>query len=282
LATFTNRATLTYNNESINSNTVVGEIVEVLTVTKTAVGDEYSPGGTVVYAVSIVNSGSAPFTGLVVTDDLGAYNFADQTLYPLTYEEGSILYYINGVLQPAPSTAAGPPLTVSGVTVPSGGNVTLIYSARVNEFAPLDLESIITNTVTVTGGGVGDDVSDAETVAAEVRARLTITKSLEPDTVSQNGAITYTFVIENTGNSPAADTVVITDTFDPVLSGLTVLYNGEAWTSPADYTYNETTGVFTTVPGAITVPAATFAQDPVTGVWTVTPGVSVVTVTGTV
>ena len=38
----------------------------------------------------------------------------------------------------------------------------------------------------------------------------------------------------------------------------------------------------TTLPGQITVPAATYAQDPDTGVYTIQPGVSVITVTGTV
>ena len=63
---------------------------------------------------------------------------------------------------------------------------------------------------------------------------------------------------------------------------LTVTFNGTLWSEPANYTYNETTGLFTTVPGQITVPAATFTQDPDTGLWVTTPGVAVLTVTGTV
>ncbi len=282
MATFTNRATLLYNNESINSNTVVGEILEVLAITKTAVNGEYSQGSTVVYAVSLVNSGASSFTGVTLTDDLGAYTFGSETLYPLTYEEGSVLYYINGALQPAPAVTAGPPLTVSGISVPAGGNATVIYAARVNERAPLGLEGIITNTVTATGEGIGENVSAVETVAAEIRARLTITKSLAPQTVPDNSRITYTLTVENTGNSPAEDTVVITDTFDPVLSDITVTYNGEVWTEPENYTYNEATGEFVTVAGSITVPAATFTQDSATGIVTVTPGVAAVTITGTI
>ena len=37
-----------------------------------------------------------------------------------------------------------------------------------------------------------------------------------------------------------------------------------------------------TVPGAITVPAATFTQDPETGAWSVAPGTVTLTVTGTI
>ena len=282
MAVFTNRATLIYNNESINSNTVVGEIPEALSITKSAVGDEYSPDNDVVYAVSLVNSGATAFAGVTLTDDLGAYTFGTDTLYPLEYNAGSILYYVNGTPAPAPAVAAGPPLVISGITVPAGGNVTVVYSARVTETAPVAVGGVITNTIVASGTAVSDNVSAVETVGVAERASLTITKALSPQTVSGGGTVTYTLTIENTGNVPAADSVVVTDTFDPILTGINVIYNGNAWTAGTDYTYNEATGELATIPGSITVPAATYIQDPVSGVWTVTPGVSVITVTGTI
>ena len=75
MAQFTNQATLSYNNAVINSNIAVGEILEVLSATKTAVGDSYSQNDNVTYVISIVNAGAAAFTGLSLTDDLGAYSF---------------------------------------------------------------------------------------------------------------------------------------------------------------------------------------------------------------
>lgn len=282
MAVFTNRATLIYNNESINSNTVVGEIPEALSITKSAVGDEYSPDNDVVYAVSLVNSGTTALAGVTLTDDLGAYTFGTDTLYPLEYNAGSILYYVNGTPAPAPAVAAGPPLVISGITVPAGGNVTVVYSARVTETAPVAVGGVITNTIVASGTAVSDNVSAVETVGVAERASLTITKALSPQTVSGGGTVTYTLTLENTGNVPAADSVVVTDTFDPILTGINVIYNGNTWTAGTDYTYNEATGELVTIPGSITVPAATYIQDPVSGVWTVTPGVSVITVTGTI
>ena len=102
--------------------------------------------------------------------------------------------------------------------------------------------------------------------------------------MTENGTLTYRFIIQNFGNTAAVatDNVTLTDTFDPILSGLTVTLDGTVLSEGTDYTYNETTGEFATVQSRITVPAATFTQDPVTGNWITTPGVTTVTVTGTV
>ena len=283
VATFTNKATLSYNGGSVDSNTVTGELLEVLSITKTAVLDEYTTGDTVTYVLALRNTGPTTLTGLTVTDDLGGYPFGAGTLYPLTYVLGSSTYYINGVLQPAPVVTAGPPLSITGLSVPAGGNTLLIYETTVNSFAPLAVGSTITNTATASGGGISTPVSATETITVSHRAALTISKSLCPTVVTENGQLTYTFVIENTGNTPAVatDNIVVTDTFDPILDPITVTFNGTAWTAGVNYTYSTTTDVFSTVAGEITVPAATYTQNP-DGTWTITPGVSTLTVTGTV
>ena len=80
----------------------------------------------------------------------------------------------------------------------------------------------------------------------------------------------------------ATDNAVITDTFYPILTALTVTFNGTPWTQGIQYSYNEATGIFATAPGQITVPAATYTRDPVTGAYTVTPGIATLVVTGTI
>lgn len=281
MPTFFNQATLTYNGNTINSNITTGELVDALTVTKTAVIDTYTRDSEVTYVVSIVNTGDAAITGVDVTDDLGEYDFGDTTLVPLTYVEDSVTLFVNGVLQADPAVDAGPPLVISGLTIPAGGVVTLIYVARVNEFAPLDAGRTIVNRVVVTGSCA--DVEATATITVRAEADLTIAKSLTPATVTCGGSLTYTFVIQNTGNTPvvATDDAIITDTFDPALRDITVTFNGTVLTEGTDYTYNEATGEFATLPGRITVPAATFTQN-ADGTWTVQPGVSTLTVTGTV
>ena len=113
MAQFTNQAQLRYGNSVTNSNIAVGEILEVLSISKTAVKNTYHPGGTVTYIISIVNSGTTPITGLTLTDDLGAYAFSTTSLTPLTYLDNTVKYYTNGTLQAAPVVTAGPPLVFS-------------------------------------------------------------------------------------------------------------------------------------------------------------------------
>ena len=284
MATFTNRATLSYNNGVVNSNTVTGQIVEVLSASKTALTDSYGSGDTVTYVINLINSGNTAYTGLTVTDDLGAYDFGASSVVPLSYINGTLRYFINGELQTVPSVGAVSPLTVTGINVPANGNASIVYSALTNEFAPLANSSQIVNTATVTGGGLSAPVTATETIGRGNEPVLSISKSLNPLSVPVNGTLTYTFIIRNTGFTEAADedNIVIRDVFDPILDITSVTLNGTALTPATGYTYDRTTGTFATVAGAVTVPAATFEQNASSGAYSITPGAAILTITGTV
>ena len=284
MAIFSNQATLTYNGGTTNSNIVYGELLEVLTATKTAVEGSYTPGDRLTYVVTLRNTGTTALSNLTVTDDLGGYPFGTGTVYPLTYVADSAQVFVGGVPQAAPAVTAGPPLVITGINVPAGGDTVIVYQAQVNSFASPAAESTIVNTVTITGGGLASSITATETVPVDNAPALTITKSMSPAQVVDNQQITYTFLIQNTGNTPvvATDNAVITDTFDPILSNLVVTFDGTAWTQGVQYNYTPATGLFATVPGQITVPAATYTQDPTTGAYTVTPGTATLTVTGTI
>lgn len=284
MAQFTNQAQLSYNNSVTNSNIAVGEILEVLSATKTAVMNDYVRNDDITYIISILNSGTAPFTGLTLTDNLGAYTWNETSLVPLTYVENSARYYVNGILQPAPTVeATEAALVISGLNIPAGGNAIIVYEAEANQFAPLDVEGTITNTATISGIGLSSTITATETVFTEDVPELTITKSVSPVPVSENGILTYTFIIQNSGNTAAdvSSNIVITDIFNPILNNLTVTLDGV--TLPAtSYTYNETTGEFATVAGSITVPAATYTQSATEGFYIINPGVTTLTISGTV
>ncbi len=286
MATFFNQATLSYNGNVADSNITTGRIVETLSATKNALTPTYTGTDDITYVVSVINSGDTAFTNLTITDDLGRYTLADGTteVVPLTYVSGTVNYFVNGVLQAAPTVSDTEPLTITGISVPAEGNAIIIYSARPNEFAPLGEDASITNTVTISGSSSITPVTASETVTNSTEPELTISKALEPDVVTENGTITYTFDIRNYGGTATdlTDDVIFRDVFNPVLDITSVTFNGTPWVIGADYTYNTATGEFTSVNGSITVPAATFSQDPATGVWTTEPGVSTLVITGTI
>lgn len=283
MARFTNYATLSYNGGTTDSNVVTGELIEILTANKNAVDKSYTANDRITYVLSLVNSGTSMLSGLTVTDDLGGYTFNTGTVYPLAYVDGSMQYYINGVLQPSLTVTEAAGLTVSGISVPANGNAQLIYDAAVTGYAPLGADAVITNQATVSGDSLSEAITASTDIGMEARVNLSISKALCPTSVTENGQLTYTFVIENYGATAAVatDQLSLSDTFDPRLRAIGVTFNGTAWTVGTNYSYNETTGVFTTVAGQLTVPAATFTQN-TDGSYAVTPGTATLTVTGTV
>lgn len=282
MATFQNQASLTFNNSTVNSNIVTGEILEVLSLAKASLNTSYNTGDTVTYILSVINSGTSPFTGVSITDNLGEYTFGTNELYPLTYVDGTAVLYINGTAQPVTVDASESELVFSGFSVPAGGNALISYQAVANGYAPLTAGSVIENTATLTATGLTTPVTASAQVAVNSDPNLSITKGVTPDSVPENGTLTYTLTLINTGAEPAQTGVIVTDTFNPILSDIAVTYNGTPWTEGVNYAYDETTGVFTSLDGQITVPAAAYAQDITTGIWTVTPGVAIIRITGTV
>lgn len=283
MATFHNYATLTYRGGSAVSNLVTGELVEALSVTKTAVVDQYAPGGSVTYAVSIVNSAQTAVSNLTLSDDLGAFAVEKGTAAPLAYTAGSLKLYSGGILQTPPPVTVGPPLLIQGLTVPGDSSLLLIYQAKTTEYAPLDSTGQIVNTATVSGGNLAVPITASATVQPESGVSLSISKFISPSVVTEDGTLTYTFLISNCGCVAAGveEGVTVADIFDPVLNDLTVTLNGTAL-APGQYSYAPATGEFSTTAGAITVPAASATQDEQTGIWTLTPGTATLEISGTV
>ena len=282
MATFTNRATLSYNGVARRSNIATGELVEHLSVSKVALSQTYTAGDVVTYVISLQNSGTTPLAAISVTDDLGAYSFGTGLLVPLTYVDGSARYYIAGALQSSVSVSAGPPLVFTDITVPAGGSAMLVYQAQLNAYAPLAVGSTVTNTVSAAGADVSATAEEVITVASS--ADLTMSKALSPATVNPGDVITYTFTLQNNGNAAvtASDTTGLTDTFDPLLTNISVTFNGTLWTAGTQYTYDAASGLLTVNTGYLTVPAATFTQDQTSGQITTDPGISTLIVSGTV
>ena len=285
MATFYNQATLSYGGNTVSSNTTEAELLSGLTLTKTAITDAYTAGGSIVYAITLSNMGGGAYTDLTVKDNLGAYDLVGGgTAIPLDYVDGTLLYYLNGVLQPTPTVTSVGNLEISGIDLPANSTATFIYEAMANEFAPMAAGSTITNTSSTDGGAGVGIITDNATVGIRANTQLTIAKAVCPAVITDNDTVTYTIIVQNLGNTPvvATDGVIISDVFNPVLTGITVTLDGVELDVGTGYTYNVATGEFATVDGVVTVPAATYTQDPTTGAVTTVPGVTVLTVSGTV
>lgn len=282
---FTNQATLSFRNRPLSSNITTGVINEVLNVTKAAVEPQYSTGNDDTFVISLVNTGNTPLTGVTVTDNLGTYQPTEDepaTATPLDYADGTVVSYANGVADPnVTASYADNTLTIENVTVPANGNTVIVYSARPNEFAPLNEGEFIRNTVTVTAPG-NTPIEAESTITPVQEADLAISKSLTPQEVTENGNVTYTFTIQNFGNaSPTPeDNVIFSDNFEPALENINVTYNGNTWTNGNQFNYDENTGVFETTPDAITVEPATIRADESTGQRTIEPSISTLVISG--
>lgn len=284
MATFYNQATLSYSGNIINSNTTEAELLVGLELTKTAITGTYTADGNVVYAITLRNMSGSTYNDLTINDNLGEYPVGTGTAVPLNYVNGSVVYYLNGIPQAAPTVTSADGLQFSGIDLPAGGIATLIYQTVANGAAPLAAGSTIVNTASTDGGaGIGVLTATA-TIAVNEAPRLTIAKAVCPPVIADNGQLTYTIIVQNLGNTPviATDNVIVSDVFNPALTDITVTLDGTVLTEGTAYTYDAATGAFATTNGTVSVPAATYTQDPVSGVISTTPGVTVITVTGTV
>lgn len=283
MATFYNQATLTFDGRTLTSNQTEGEVVTRVTLTKRTVSSDYGPDDNIVYALTLVNTDNTAKSNITLTDNLGRFTPpVGPEVVPLSYVGGTVLYYQNGILQPTPTVIAGPPLVISGIDIPAGGNVIILYEVQANEFAPRGEDAVINNEAVAAGSNLCDELTDTAQIPTRDEPELSIAKAICPDTVSCGEAVTYTFIIQNTGNTAVVvtDDLIISDLFNPAIKDIAVLLNGVMLTEGIGYSYNEDTGEFATIGGAVSVPAATFTRDPETGVVNTTPGVAILTVTG--
>lgn len=283
MATFYNQARLTLDGRAVSSNQTEGEIVSRVTLTKIPLSTDYGPGDNIVYAIQLTNGDTVDKQNITITDNLGEFTPPGlEAVVPLNYVPDSVRYFVNGVLATTPDVNAGTNLVISGINIPAGGNVLIIYEVQANEYAPMGENASITNRVEANGGTLCEELADTANVPTRNEPILSIAKAVCPETVSCGDPITYTFIIQNTGNVPvvATDNLIVSDIFVPPLTDITVTLNGEELTENIGYSYNELTGEFTTLDGAIPVPAATFTRDSETGIININPGVAVLTVTG--
>ena len=280
-----NRATVTFDygnvtGASVTSNLAVTTLQGPLTVSKNSLNVSYSANEELTYIITLENTGNTAIEGVTVTDDLGRFfpvGFATPVT-PLTYV-GPAQLYVNGSLSgllEAEVVGTGE-LVFTIPSLPGGSNAIIVYIVRVNEYAPLSADAGgITNGVVANADGLCETGEDSNTIAVLEAADVRLIKQMSPDPVVCGEQITYTVNAFNYGNI-AATNVVLTDSFDPAPTSISVYVNGIQTDA---FTYDESTGLFS-LSLDTGIPAATYSRD-ANGVVVATPGVAGVVITGTI
>ncbi len=282
-----NFATVSYTSGGVSeikiSNIAEISLESAVGFTKTSLGSTYNDSSILTYILTITNSSGSDIVGSTISDDLGTYVFGTTELTPLEYVAPSVLL-INGKdvsVQLGVDTSVTGKLIFTIPTIPAGATANIIYKAQTNDFAPLALNSIITNTSTFESNSACADTSASATVSVSNTANIQIIKQMCPNPVICGDTITYTIKIYNYGNT-AAENVTLVDDFNPAPTNITVSRDGVLLLE-TDYTYvNGVLTVPTATSESVTVPPATFIQDSVTGLISVIPSVVEYTVTGTI
>lgn len=277
MAIITNQATITYQSNGVSqtatSNIATTNLEGPFTVTKTSLGQEYALNNDITYILTTTNNGATTLTNVQITDDLGTGELDNA---PLTYV-GPAQLYLNGILTNTLVVSQDDNQVIFTIpTLAPETTATIVYRATPNQYAPLETNSEITNTASWLADGITEETTDTNTVTVEENANVTITKAMSPDPVTSGDTLTYTFNLTNTGNIDAQN-VVLTDTFDPAPTNITVTVNGVVL-QPTDYTYTNGT---LTIDSGLTVPAATYTTNP-DGIVIIEPGTALITVTGTI
>lgn len=285
MPTIENFATVRYTSGGVPATTVSNiaqiDLASSVTFDKRTVGSTYSEGDTVTYILTVSNTSSNPLNTVSITDNLGTFTSQTGELTPLTYVGPAILL-VDGQDASANLTTDSSVPSQLVFTIPAlaaGATANIIYTARVNEFAPLELDSTIVNDATLTTDSDCADGSASATVTVAPAADVSIFKQMSPNPVVCGDTVTYTIRLYNYGNIDA-ENVQLTDVFDPIPTNITVSRNGVLLEGTA-YSYENGT---LTVPATQTdtIPAATFTRDATTGEVVITPGTVEYVITGTI
>ncbi|MBQ6342201.1 MAG: DUF11 domain-containing protein [Anaerolineaceae bacterium] len=184
-----------------------------LTVVKTAAAEgDVVLGSTVIYTVTVTNSGNVTISNINLTDTK-VNDYAD--------------HLVEGTTNPFPVSELGP-----------NESVTIRYTYTVTE-ADI-IAGKIENTATATGkdpkGDKVEDDDDAVVTPVAMNAALTVTKAADPkENLAVDDTVTYTVKVTNSGNVTISD-IVMVDTLVTLNEDTYTLLPGDEKTFTYTYT----------------------------------------------
>ncbi|WP_326819912.1 DUF7927 domain-containing protein [Streptosporangium sp. NBC_01756] len=194
--------------------TLVTVLVPALTVTNVADTVTTTPGSTVGYTVTIVNTGQTPYTGATVTDALAG--ILDDAVYNAnaTATNGNVSY-------------TSPTLTWTG-DLAVGASATITYTVTVrnpdtgNKTMTGVVASSAPGSTCPVGGGGGSACTSTVTVLIPA---LAVSVAADTATTTPGATVRFTVTIANSGQTPYSGATV-TDALAAVLDDST--YDGNA------------------------------------------------------
>jgi len=171
--------------------TVVGSGGPLLSISKTGVPDPVEAGGSLVYTISIENSGSGAADNVVVTE---------------TYD-GNFAY--TGAI-PAPDDGTDNQWTFASIAGRETEVITITGTVLDNG------ETSLSNTAAYTSDSGGSGEATETTEVTPSGPLLSISKTGEPDPVRAGANVTYTINVANSGGAAATGVTVI-DNYDETI-----------------------------------------------------------------
>lgn len=188
--------------------------VPVVSVSKTVDGSVATPGSTLTYSISAINTSSVAAAGTTISDPVPAGITA--VSWTCAASGGAV----------CPNASGTGAINETITTFPAASSVTYTVTATVADNPPAS----ITNAVTVTpppDGICGDGSAPPCTTGITLPAtpQVSVTKTSNVTVLTPGGTVIYTVTVTNTGSVPAPGTQVN----DPVPTGITAF----AWTCAA-------------------------------------------------
>ena len=168
----------------------------------------FAPGETVTYSVTFDNTGGAPATGTVVTDDYDETAGAITSISDGGSSDGNVITWNLGTLSPL-----DPPrvLTYQMVLAPATDGV-----------FPEGTTDVLNTAAVISSETPRETAEDQIAVIADGEVGITKADSLNPDTASPGDSVVYTLTVSATGDATSAD-VIVTDDYDESSGTITAI-----------------------------------------------------------
>ncbi len=171
-----------------------------LGVTKSASPDPVLAGDNLTYTITVTNNGPAAAQGVNLNDSVPANTtFVSASAPP-------------GWTTDAPSAGGTGPITFMTPSLAPNAAAVFTIVVRVNSFLPVN--TVITNTATVSATGTADPNPSNDSATADVplgvpaTADVSLLKLGTPDMVTPGSTITYTLTASNAGPSPTTNVAI--------------------------------------------------------------------------